>query len=442
MKTVGIIAEYNPFHSGHEYQLRYVREKLSADFIVIAMSGDFVQRGTPALFSKHVRTEMALRCGADLVLELPVSVSTSSAEFFARGGVQLLDALGVVDMLCFGSEAGETGALMELADVLVKEPDDYKNTLKSLLSQGESFPSARSHALLEYFKNPRNFPGDDFDGVLIPLLNQITEILSSPNNILGIEYCKALLRQNSKIKPVTIKRAGSGYHETKIIEQEHASATAIRKIFLEQADRGRMSGDNPAYCSSATDFSVKLDSIKRQVPPAAFTLLKEAFRSNEFVTEKDFDSILHYCLLEKSPAKLLSFLDVSESLARRISNQLNFYEGFSEFASLLKTKEITQTRIQRALLHILLGIREVPQKIPYAKVLGFRRDSSPLLKEIKEKSSVPLLTKAADARNYLSEKEMSLLKECTFASNLYEGILSRKSGRNFVHEYQKPVVIV
>ena len=432
MKTVGIIAEYNPFHSGHEYQLRYVREKLSADFIVIAMSGDFVQRGTPALFSKHVRTEMALRCGADLVLELPVSVSTSSAEFFARGGVQLLDALGVVDMLCFGSEAGETGALMELADVLVKEPDDYKNTLKSLLSQGESFPSARSHALLEYFKNPRNFPGDDFDGVLIPLLNQITEILSSPNNILGIEYCKALLRLNSKIKPVTIKRAGSGYHETKIIEQEHASATAIRKIFLEQAGKGLVFGDT----------ATEIGEIKGQVPPAVFPFLKDAFCNHSYVIEKDFDSILHYSLLGKSPAELLSFLDVSESLARRISNQLNFYEGFSEFASLLKTKEITQTRIQRALLHILLGIRDVPEKIPYARVLGFRRDSSSLLKEIKEKSSVPLLTKAADATNYLSEKEMSLLKECTFASNVYEGILSRKSGRIFVHEYQKPVVIV
>ena len=432
MKTVGIIAEYNPFHSGHEYQLRYVREKLSADFIVIAMSGDFVQRGTPALFSKHVRTEMALRCGADLVLELPVSVSTSSAEFFARGGVQLLDALGVVDMLCFGSEAGETGALMELADVLVKEPDDYKNTLKSLLSQGESFPSARSHALLEYFKNPRNFPGDDFDGVLIPLLNQITEILSSPNNILGIEYCKALLRLNSKIKPVTIKRAGSGYHETKIIEQEHASATAIRKIFLEQADCKRTSSDN----------SAELDRIRNQVPPAAFSLVNEAFFNNNFVTEKDFDSILHYSLLGKSPAELLSFLDVSESLARRISNQLNFYEGFSEFASLLKTKEMTQTRIQRALLHILLGIRDVPEKVPYAKVLGFRKDSSPLLKEIKEKSSVPLLTKAAECKNILSENDVQLLEESTFASNLYEGILSRKSGRNFVHEYQKPVVIV
>ena len=135
MKTAGIIAEYNPFHRGHEYQIQYTKEKLGADYVIVTMSGDYVQRGTPALISKHLRTEMALRCGADLVLEMPVSVSTASAEAFAMGGVSLLDSLSVVDMLCFGSESGEISTLQKLAEILVKEPDEYKHLLKSFLSQ-------------------------------------------------------------------------------------------------------------------------------------------------------------------------------------------------------------------------------------------------------------------------------------------------------------------
>lgn len=206
MKVTGIIAEYNPFHKGHKYQIDYCKKKLNSDYVIVAMSGDYVQRGTPALLPKHVRAEMALRCGADLVLEMPVSVSTASAEAFAMGGVSMLDGLHIVDSLCFGSEYGEVSALMELAEILVEEPEEYRQLLKEFLSNGLSFPSARCQALTEYFKNPHNFTGDDFDGVLTPLLNQIVQILNSPNNILGIEYCKALLRLKSNIKPVTLKR--------------------------------------------------------------------------------------------------------------------------------------------------------------------------------------------------------------------------------------------
>ena len=187
MKVTGIIAEYNPFHRGHKYQIDYCKKELGADYVVIAMSGDYVQRGTPALLSKHMRAEMALRCGADLVLEMPVATSTASAEAFAMGGVSILDGLHVIDTLCFGSESGEVSALQELAEILVKEPEEYRRLLKESLSNGLSFPAARSQSLMEYFKDPHNFAGDDFDGVLTPLLNQIAQILSSPNNILGIE---------------------------------------------------------------------------------------------------------------------------------------------------------------------------------------------------------------------------------------------------------------
>lgn len=427
MKTAGIIAEYNPFHNGHEYQIQYAKEKLGADFVIIAMSGDYVQRGTPAFLSKHLRAQMALRCGADLVLELPVSVSTASAEAFAMGGVSLLDKLGVVDLLCFGSESGEISALQELAQILVEEPEEYKRLLKSFLSEGLSFPAARSQALTEYFKNPRNFAGDDFDGVLTPLLNEVTKILNTPNNILGIEYCKALLRLSSRIKPVTVRREGMGYHDSLIpdVEQEtlFASATAIRKLAL-------------------TDASDTTDSIQKQVPAQVFPILKDALNSNLFLTEDDLDPLLSYCLLQKNATQLASYLDVSADLAQRILNQKNLLQGFSASASFLKTKEITQSRIQRALLHIILEIHQAPQTVPYARVLGFRKESSALLKEIKANTQIPLITKLADAYTVLDEPTQHLLEETTFASNLYESLLCLKSKKQFVHEYEKQILIL
>ena len=436
MKTAGIIAEYNPFHKGHEYQIRYTKEKLKADYVIVAMSGDYVQRGTPALISKHARAEMALRCGADLILEMPVSVSTASAEAFALGGVSLLDSLGVVDMLCFGSESGEISALRELAEILVEEPEEYKKLLKSFLSEGLTFPAARSQALTEYFKNPRNFRGDDFDGVLTPLLNEVTQILNTPNNILGIEYCKALLRLNSRIRPVTIRREGMGYHETTVPEGNStvaspdlqsptdffASATAIRNLILQDSS-------DP-------------DSLASQIPEPAFPVFQKAVNSGEFLTESSLDSILSYCLMKENAKSLSSYMDVSEDLARRIINQQNLLLSFSQSVSVLKTRELTQTRIQRALLHIILNIHTAPTQTPFARVLGFRRESSELLSQIKQHSRIPLITKLADAQNLLDSEGNQILSETVFSSNLYEKLLCLKTGRKFCHESQKQLIIL
>ena len=436
MKTAGIIAEYNPFHKGHEYQIRYTKEKLKADYVIVAMSGDYVQRGTPALISKHVRAEMALRCGADLVFEMPVSISTASAEAFAMGGVSLLDSLGVVDMLCFGSESGEISALRELAEILVEEPKEYKKLLKSFLSEGLTFPAARSQALTEYFKNPHNFNGDDFDGVLTPLLNEVTQILNTPNNILGIEYCKALLRLNSQIRPVTIRREGMGYHETTVPDGNStvaspdlqsptdffASATAIRNLILR---------DSPDP-----------DALASQIPGQAFPVFQKAVNSGEFLTENSLDSILSYCLMKENVKSLSSYMDVSEDLARRIINQQNLLLSFSQSVSVLKTRELTQTRIQRALLHIILNIHTAPTQIPFARVLGFRRESSELLSRIKQHSRIPLITKLADAQNLLDSEGNQILSETVFSSNLYEKLLCLKTGRKFCHESQKQLIIL
>lgn len=427
MKVTGIVAEYNPFHKGHEYQINYCKKKMHSDYVIVVMSGDYVQRGTPALLPKHLRAEMALRCGADLVLEMPVSVSTASAEAFAMGGVSILDGLNVVDQLCFGSEYGEVSALQELASVLIKEPEEYRVLLKTFLSEGLSFPAARSQALIEYFKNPHHFEGDDFDGILTPLLNQIVQILNSPNNILGIEYCKALLRLNSKIKPVTLKRQGMGYHETTLNEQststsEHfASASAIRNALKSDSE---------------------INEVLKEVPDEAVPLLKTAVKKKEFLLEDDFSLLLQYCLLNETPESLSGYADMSKDLAARIYNQINHFENFTQFTELLKTKELTYTRIQRSLLHTILKIKEQPEKIPYARVLGFRKSSSPLLKEIKQHATIPLITKAADATGILSADGQELWNTNLRASNIYESVLTQKTGHTFIHEYKKQLVLI
>ena len=190
MKVNGIIAEYNPFHNGHLYQLETSRKRTGADYTVVVMSGNFTQRGEAAILSKYVRTEMALRCGADLVLELPALFAAGSAEFFATGAAALLDRLGVVDYLCFGSECGNAKKLTELAKILAEEPEDFKRLLQGKLAQGMNFPAARASALQEAF----------------PSAEDIDVILKAPNNILGLEYAKALLCRGSAIKLCTITR--------------------------------------------------------------------------------------------------------------------------------------------------------------------------------------------------------------------------------------------
>ena len=402
MNIIGIIAEYNPFHQGHQYQFDYVRKNLNADYIIIAMSGDFVQRGIPALLPKHVRAEMALRCGADLVLELPVSFSTASAETFAMGGVSLFHGLGVTDCLCFGSENGEVTELQALAEVLVHEPEDYKVQLKKLLKTGLSFPAARSLALKEYF--------DD-----------VGSILSTPNNILGIEYCKALLRLKSNIQPVTLKRIGANYHQLAIRKNQPPSASAIRHFFK--------AGNSPE----------DLDGL---LPEICLSIMENARLNNEFVCENDFDLLLSYRLLNETTESLLQYADMSADLAARIISRRNQFQSFMQFTDILKTKELTRARIQRALLHTVLGTREIPQILPYGRILGFRREAAPLLKRIKAETSIPVIVKAADAASLLSESALPVWRENVLASNIYESVLSNKTKKAFVHEYKKQLVII
>lgn len=198
MTITAVIAEYNPFHNGHAYQLAKARELTGADYLVVIMSGDFVQRGAPAILDQHDRAELALLGGADLILQLPCHFALGSAQHFARGAVSLLTALGCVDFLCFGSEYGDTAPFLELADVLLHEPEEYRELLSGLLRNGLSFPTARAQALSAYFSDSASFSSLSKE--------ELDTFLKEPNNILGIEYVQALLLSQSRIRPVTIRR--------------------------------------------------------------------------------------------------------------------------------------------------------------------------------------------------------------------------------------------
>ena len=239
MKVTGIIAEYNPFHNGHLYQLTEARKKTDADFIIVVMSGDFMQRGTPAIINKWERTRMALSGGADLVLELPCVFATASANMFALGGISLLARTGVVTDLCFGAETDSITDFLTLAKFLNEEPDFFKNALKNELKTGISFPAARSSALSAEAS--------------LPLSSE--KLLSSPNNILGIEYCKALFALSSSIKPHIIKREGSGYNDREVNKQDRfASASAIRTVLLNPS-KGRSSSDLSSFLPFALSIT-------------------------------------------------------------------------------------------------------------------------------------------------------------------------------------------
>lgn len=412
-KAVGIIAEYNPFHKGHEYQIQQAKEQTGANIAIILMSGDFVQRGTPAIFAKHQRTAMALLGGADIVFELPSFYACGSAEYFSSGAVSVFNALNSIDFLCFGSESGEIDTCRFLGKLLADEPKLYKEKLRSFLKQGLSFPAARKSALAEYLKE-KDIPfSEDF--------------LDTPNNILGIEYCKSLAAQNSSIVPVTIKRIGSSYHETSL-SSEYPSASAIRRELI-------------AAWNTQKFLS---DTLKNAQPPAVKDYLCALLENETFLIEDDFSLLLKYELMKNTPESLCAFSDMSPDLARRIYHHLNTFETFTQFAEQLKTKELTYTRICRALLHVLLNIpSDLPAISPaYVRLLGFKKESSSFLRILQKNSDIPIITKAADYKKLLPKEVHSLFEKDLFASNLYETVKCNKKSTAFTNDLQKPPIIL
>lgn len=400
MKTVGIIAEYNPFHNGHKKHIEKSKNITNSDHAIVVMSGNYVQRGTPAILNKYIRTKIALENGADVVIELPVHFSTSSAEFFSSAAVHILSHIGIVDSLCFGSETGDLETLKKIALYLNNEPENYKNCLRNFLKEGFSYPDARSNAL----KN---------------ILNIDPNIIKSPNNILAIEYLKALEKLKNPLEAFTIKREIADYHSTEIYE-ELASATAVRKAISE---------NNFASCQNV-------------VPN--FDFYKKILEFTPINNINNYSHLFHYILASRGKDYVRSILDVTEGLENRIFSCANDSFLIEDILNSVKTKRFTRTKLQRAIMHILLDITknefELLSYPRYARILGFRKDSSHLLHNMKKNSSIPIFTNLKDSKRLLDPEGTNMLQKEIFSTDLYYLTSGNASAKNI--EFMEPVIII
>lgn len=425
MKIVGLVTEYNPFHNGHKYHIEMSKQLTGADAVVVVMSGNYVQRGIPAIMPKHLRAEVALEAGASIVIELPVCYATASAEYFALGAVSLLDSLGCIDAICFGSECGDLKDLDRLAKIFADEPDVYKEALQGYIKQGFSFPFARQKAIADYLQDTK-----------------IDRTLEHPNNILGIEYIKAIYQLKSTIEPYTIQRKDSDYHDTKL-GTGYSSASAIRKLLAYTSNAIHLEHDRPYEEPALSDVLTRLED---QVPASCIRLLEDTHRVRYPIYANDFSLILKYRLLHETKQSLTQYADISEDLANRILNHLNDFIAFDQFCDLLKTKDVTYSRLSRILFHVILGLKQKEISTycdadyhAYAHVLGFRKDMTKVMAKINDYAKIPLITKLTNTSR-INEIGKAMLEKDIFASNLYESVITDKFKMPFINEYEQSVV--
>lgn len=379
METAGIIIEYNPLHTGHIHLIDETRRLLGADTAVVGvMSGDFVQRGDFAIVRRQARARAAVESGVDLVLELPLPWAVSSAERFADGGVETLIDTGVITHLAFGSECGDADALKRLASVLLSER--LQEQLRRGLHQGASFAAIRQQAVEELCT-----PED-------------AALLKSPNNILGVEYCKALLRRKSDIRPLTVTRQGAA-HDAEARAGEHASATAIRNLLREGVREQALELMAPAMKKAYLE-----EEAAGRAPVFAETCERAVLARLRMMTEEDFAA-----------------LDESrEGLYHRLYKASCTAASVSEVLEQAKTKRYAYARLRRMVLWAWLGLvpAEFPRKIPYLRVLAANETGRALLARMRKSAEVPILTKPNHIRR-LNKEAQALFALETRAADLY-----------------------
>ena len=387
-RVLGIIAEYNPFHNGHLYHIAKSKQETNAQYVVAVISGNFVQRGNTSIINKWTKAKMALLNGVDLVIELPTIYSISSAENFAEGAIKILNSLGVVDTLSFGMETSDIATLNNIANVLYNEPKEYVTILSHELQKGNSFPKARENALMMYLNDIKRY----------------ANVMSGSNNILGIEYLKALRKTKSTITPIGIKREKVLYNDKYIVD-EFASATAIRKMLITK----------------------ELNDISKVMPRNTYLLLGEELKKGHYVIDiSRFEKEIIYNLRKMKTEDIAKLPDVSEGLENSIKNAADSCNTLNELINIVKTKRFTQTRIQRILLYSLLDIdkkqMETSRKIvPYVRVLGFNNRGKELISEMMNLN--PKLNVVTSVKKYIDTVANKSLKEMIekdiLATNIY-----------------------
>lgn len=420
MKVLGIVVEYNPFHNGHKYHIEKSREVTGCDAVIAVMSGNFVQRGEPAVVNKWARTKMALLSGVDLVIEIPNVYAVASAEYFAFGAIKLLDSTGVVDCLCFGSEGGELGDLISAADILIDENMLYRERLKSSLKSGLSFPAARAAALSECFKASSK--------------PNIERLMRSSNSILGIEYIKALKKLNSHIAPHTIGRLSNNYKD-KNLTGNISSATAIRSHIKKIYEQMNISHVN------------ELDKFKDSLPQSSLSILEDEFGTGRGpVFPELFGGILLANLRRNSLHDIEQLQDVSEGLENRIKYCAEKAGDYDSLIEMLCAKRYPQTRIKRTLFYSMIGLNKETFRSfdgpEYIRVLGFNSKGRELLSKIRKHSSLPLITKTSIIDKSLSYHIKDMFRLENLATDLYVLAYNDKYQRKAGQEYRNNLIII
>jgi predicted nucleotidyltransferase len=422
MSVLGIVTEYNPFHNGHKYHIEKSKEITGCDTVVCVMSGNFIQRGEPALLNKFARAEIALQSGVDLVIELPLPYAMSSAEAFGFGAVKILDSIGVVDCISFGSEHGNVDSLISIADILVKEPDEYKAELKKQLSLGLSFPVCRQRAIEKYLKH---------NLVSEPTVN-LSSLLETSNNILGIEYLKALNKLKSAIKPYTIKRIVNQYNSP-VITGDISSATAIRNSIFNVVQEQQLS-----------------PNTVQAIPDIANTIIEKEFKKGRGpININVFENILLAFLRCSSTEKLGEITGISEGLEYRIKKAADTSGNIDTLLSNICTKRYTKTRLQRILFSLLAGITKNDMDLfqqyggpQYARILGFNNKGREILSKMKKNSVLPIITKPVDYKKTCNRLLKRMLEIEAQATDLYVLGYKNPAFRKAGQEYTQNIVII
>ncbi|SHJ66174.1 nucleotidyltransferase [Tepidibacter formicigenes] len=403
MKVLGLVVEYNPFHNGHLYHILESKKITNSTHTIAIMSGHFLQRGEPALFDKWTRAKMAVKSGVDLVIELPTLYSTQSAEFFSHGAINTLNSTKVVDSLCFGSEIGSADVLYKISEVLVNEPKEFKTELKKYLSDGLLFPVARSKSLFNYIQN---------NNILDIKEDELSSILNSSNNILGIEYIKSIIKLKSSIKPYTIKRIKSEYN-SKDIETNICSATAIRELLKSTFD---------------------LDTLRKVVPKSTYDLINSQINDNFNPVFNSYFYELIIGTILREEKNIASYFEVNEGIENKIIDLALKTSSLEEFVMNIKSKRYTLTKIKRMLMNILLGIKKEDMlkvkninTVPYVRILAFNNKGREIIKNIKQNSDIKLVNRLSNI-NFKKENEILnlFLKYDIKATNLYNLIYYNK----------------
>ncbi len=412
-RVLGIIAEYNPFHNGHMYHLQKAKEQSGAQYCICVMSGNFVQRGNTSIVNKWKKAEMALLNGVDLVIELPTIYSVASAEGFSLGAIKLLNNLKIVDAISFGTETSDFAALNNISSIVNEEPMKYKSILNSELKKGLSFPKARENALMLYLNDNKRYDN----------------ILNTPNNILAIEYLKALKKIKSTIQPIPVKREKVYYNDNVIVD-EFASATAIRKLLKNE------------------EFS----EIRKVVPKSTYQILKKETELGNVVLDLSrYEKEIIYNLRRMTVSEIAELPDVNEGLEHSLKNAANYSNDITNLINIVKTKRYTVTRIQRILICALLGItkRDVgmaKKAEPYIRVLGFNEKGKELISRInKQNPKATVITsvkKFQDKNNNNKNSKIykRLLDIDIFSTNVYTMACKSESLANL--DYTKNMVIL